>query len=347
MKIGILSRAGQGYTTRRLVEAAKSAQHQVYVLDPFRFSLLISVHPNTSQSTLCFRSDNSSLPPSTQAGVSTPVEDSVGDTHGTSTAQELQMLYDGALVDDFDLILPRLSTTTASFASEVVAHFETLGVPLLNKSQQILVARHKFRSLRRLTEHGIPVIPSFTTGSPDFLENSVSKIGAYPILMKPFQGTHGRGLMLLDTAISLRSSVEAMCELHQNYVVQPFIGSSSGRDIRIIVIGGQAVAAMQRTAQVGEYRANFHRGGRGQLISITDQLRDLATRATAAMGLEVAGVDLLETNGMLEDTAYAVLEVNPSPGLEEIEAVTQIGIAEAIIEHGEQVATEVRHLPMS
>ena len=83
------------------------------------------------------------------------------------------------------------------------------------------------------------------------------------------------------------------------------------------------------------------------MISITDQLRDLATRATAAMGLEVAGVDLLETNGMLEDTAYAVLEVNPSPGLEEIEAVTQIGIAEAIIEHGEQVATEVRHLPMS
>ena len=293
MKIGILSRASQSYTTQRLVEAAKSAQHQVYVLDPFRFSLLISDCSNISQNPLCFRPDDSSLPPPTQ---------------------ELQILYDGALVDDFDLILPRLSITTAPFASEVVAHFEALGVPLLNKSQQILVARHKFRSLRRLTEHGIPVIPSFTTGSPEFLENSVSKIGTYPILMKPFQGTHGRGLMLLDTAISLRSSVEVMCELHQDYVVQPFIGSSSGRDIRIIVVGGQAVAAMQRTAQVGEYRANFHRGGQGQLISISDQLRDLAIRATAAIGLEVAGVDLLETNGTLEDTAYAVLEVNPSPG---------------------------------
>ena len=83
------------------------------------------------------------------------------------------------------------------------------------------------------------------------------------------------------------------------------------------------------------------------MIPVSEQLRDLAIRATAAIGLEVAGVDLLETSGMQENTAYAVLEVNPSPGLEEIEAVTQIGIAEAIIKHGEKVADEVRNLPMS
>ena len=326
MKIGILSRASHSYSTRRLVEAAKSAQHQVIVLDPFRFSLHIDL-PTCYQRQLRFRPDQAKQQKST----------GVGRTSERHNIDCLHILYDGKPIFDLDLIIPRLSSTTVTFATEVLLHFQSIGVPLLNRSQEILVARHKFRSLRRLVENDIPVIPSFTTGSPDFLDASVNEIGDYPILMKPFQGTHGRGFMLIDTPLSLHSSVEAMCEFHQDYMMQPFIGRASGQDIRIIVAGGRVVAAMKRTAASGEYRANVHRGGQGQPINISNQLSDLAVRATKALELDVAGVDLLETHNMIADAEYVVLEVNPSPGLEEIEAVTKINVAEAIITYAETI----------
>ena len=326
MKIGILSRASQSYSTKRLMEAAQSAQHQVFILDPFRFSLHIDL-PRGYQDRLRFKPDQ----------VKCQRDITMANSVEHTNINCLQILYDGKSVSNLDLIVPRLSSTTAQFAAEVVAHFESIGVPQLNRSQEILLARHKFRSLRRLAENGVPVIPSFTTGSPDFLDQSVGKTGNYPILMKPFQGTHGRGFMLIDTPLSLHSSVEAMCEFHQDYMMQPFISSAAGQDIRVIVVGGRVIAAMQRTAANGEYRANIHRGGQGRPITVSEQLADLAIQATEVLRLDIAGVDFLETHNMLADTDYVVLEVNPSPGLEEIEAVTKIDIAEAIIKYGETV----------
>ena len=84
-------------------------------------------------------------------------------------------------------------------------------------------------------------------------------------------------------------------------------------------------------------REDASSGGQGQPINISNQLSDLAVRATKALELDVAGVDLLETHNMIADTEYVVLEVNPSPGLEEIEAVTKINVAEAIITYAETI----------
>ena len=112
---------------------------------------------------------------------------------------------------------------------------------------------------------------------------------------------------------------------HQDYVIQPLIKEAVGKDIRAIVVGGKVIVAMRRIAPVGEFRSNIHRGGRGEIVALPDSYIDIAIRATAAMELEVAGVDLLET-----DNGPVVLEVNPSPGFE-IEAVTGVPIAEPII----------------
>lgn len=246
-----------------------------------------------------------------------------------------RITYHGKPVDDFDVIMPRLSRTTAQYGEEVVAHFEWIGTPIINRARPIAAARHKFHSLRILAQHGLPIPPSLTVGSAAFLEDTVAEIGDYPFILKPFYGTHGRGIMLLDTPTSLTSAVDALCDLHHDYVIQPFIMEAGGVDIRILVVGGKAVAAMKRSAPPGEFRANIHKGASGTTVTLPEAYDNLAIEATAALGLEIAGVDLLETNN-----GPVILEVNPSPGFEELEMVTGINIAAAIIEFAAKFAEE-------
>ena len=237
-----------------------------------------------------------------------------------------RITYYGGSAEDFDVIIPRLSRTTAQYGEEVVAHFEWIGTPVINRAKPIAAARHKFHSLRILAQHGLPIPPSLTVGSSEFLENAVARMGDYPFILKPFYGTHGRGVMLLDTPTSLTSAVEALCDFHHDYVIQPFIVEAGGVDIRVLVVGGEAIAAMKRSAPPGEFRANIHKGASGEAVTLPEEYIRLAIDAAAALELEVAGVDLLETN-----EGPVVLEVNPSPGFEELESVTGIDIAAAII----------------
>ncbi|MXV81942.1 RimK family alpha-L-glutamate ligase [Candidatus Poribacteria bacterium] len=238
-----------------------------------------------------------------------------------------RMTYHGKPAEDFDVIVPRLSRTTAQYGEEVLAHFEWVGTLVVNRAKAIAAARHKFHSLRILAQHGLPIPPSLTVGSATFLEDAVAEVGTYPFILKPFHGTHGTGVMLLDTPTSLTSAVDALCDLHQDYVIQPFIAEAGGVDIRVFVVGGEVVAAMKRSAPPGEFRANIHKGASGEAIALTDEYTRLAIVAAAALELEIAGVDLLQTN-----EGPVVLEVNPSPGFEELESVTGIDIADAIIE---------------
>jgi ribosomal protein S6--L-glutamate ligase len=234
--------------------------------------------------------------------------------------------YEETPAADFDVVLPRLSASTAQYGEEVVAHFEWNDTPVVNQSYAIANARNKFRALRILAQHGLPIPPSFAAGSARYVDRSVHQTGEYPFIMKPFEGTHGNAILLLDTPASLQSAIGAMCDLHQDYVVQPFIGESAGNDVRVIVVGGKVIAAMRRTAQEGEFRSNIHRGGQGHPIELQNEYIDTAIQAAAAMELNIAGVDLLETLA-----GPMVLEVNPSPGFEEIETVTGIKVAEAMI----------------
>ena len=285
MRVAIISRGNQVYSTRRLMEAAELSGHQTQILDPFGFSLHV-------------QNDN------------------------------IRIFYNGYIAENFDLIIPRFSAATAEFGFEILSHFASLHTAcIINSPDAIQNARHKFRSLRILAEHNIPILPSFTTGTTESLEQSVSYIGAeYPVIAKPFIGTHGKGIMLLDTLISLQSAIGAMCDVNRNYVVQKYVDLNSSGDVRVIVVGDKAVAGMKRVPQNGEFRSNVHRGGIGHQLIIGHELRDIAVGAVKTLNLEVAGVDLVETEG-----GYAVLEVNPSPGFEEIEAVTSIHVAEAII----------------
>ena len=237
------------------------------------------------------------------------------------------IIYEGMPANQFDVVIPRLSAATARYGGEVVSHFEWIGIPVVNTAEAIAAARNKFSSLRILAQHGLPIPPSLTVGSATYLQDSAKDIGDYPYIIKPFYGTHGIGVMLLDTPTSLTSTVEAMCDLHRDYIIQSFIAEAAGVDIRILVVGGNVVAAMKRSAVSGEFRANIHQGANGAKIKLTDEYKDIAIAAANALQLDIAGVDLMQTkNGPV------ILEVNQSPGFEELEAVSGVDIAKTMIE---------------
>ena len=100
-----------------------------------------------------------------------------------------------------------------------------------------------------------------------------------------------------------------------------------------LVVGGEAIAAMKRSAPPGEFRANIHKGASGETVTLPEGYDHLAIEATAALELEIAGVDLLETNN-----GPIILEVNPSPGFEELESATGINIASLIIQFAAKLA---------
>ena len=114
-------------------------------------------------------------------------------------------------------------------------------------------------------------------------------------------------------------------------LVQEFIEESAGTDLRCFVVGEKVVAAMERRAAKGEFRANIHLGGTGHKVKITPEERKISVAAAKVCGLKVCGVDIIRSH-----EGPRVLEVNASPGLEGVEGATKKDIAGLMIEHIEK-----------
>ena len=114
-------------------------------------------------------------------------------------------------------------------------------------------------------------------------------------------------------------------------MVQEFIKEAGGSDIRAIVVGGKVIAAYRRQGHEGEFRSNLHRGGQGTKVQLSSAEKKTAIAATKALGLNIAGVDMLRS-----ERGPLVLEVNSSPGFEGVEKVTGVDVAGTIIEFVEK-----------
>jgi len=153
------------------------------------------------------------------------------------------------------------------------------------------------------------------------------------VVIKLLEGTQGVGVVLAETPRSAKSVIEAFRGAKVNILVQEFIKEAGSTDIRALVVGGKVVAAMQHTGAGDDFRSNLHRGGHANKIKITAEERSTAVRAAKAMGLNVCGVDMLRSNH-----GPVVMEVNSSPGLEGVEAATNIDGAGKTIEFLEKTA---------
>ena len=246
-----------------------------------------------------------------------------------------RMTYRGVEVRGLDVAIPRIGASITPYGLAVVSHLESMGVPVLNDAPSIARSRDKLRCLQLLTRAGLEVPRTVMAHDRSHLSELLEEVGGLPAVVKLLRGTQGVGVMLASTVAELQGILETFQGLGQEFVLQELVGESRGRDLRALVVGGRLVGSMRRRARPGEFRSNLHRGGRGKPVMPAPEYVEAALRATRAVGLEVAGVDLLETK-----TGPKVLEVNSSPGFEGLERATGLDIAGAIIDRALAMARE-------
>jgi ribosomal protein S6--L-glutamate ligase len=241
------------------------------------------------------------------------------------TSHKPKMIYQGASLDGFDAVIPRIGASKTFYGTAVVRQFEMMGVFAANESQAITRSRDKLRCLQLLARQGIGLpVTGFANSTKD-IDGLINIVGGAPLVVKLLEGTQGIGVILAETRKAAQAVIEAFRGLDANILVQEFIKEAGGSDIRVLVIGGKVIAAMRRQGPAGEFRSNLHRGGTAERIKLTAEERSTALRAAKTMGLGIAGVDLLRSNH-----GPVVMEVNSSPGLEGIEKASGMDIAAAI-----------------
>jgi ribosomal protein S6--L-glutamate ligase len=242
------------------------------------------------------------------------------------TASSPALCYQSEKLSDIDAIIPRIGANRTFYGTAVLRQLETMGVYTINTSLSITRSRDKLRSLQLLAMKGIDMpITGFAHDVND-LDDLIELVGGTPLVIKLIEGTQGVGVVLAETKKAAESVVQALMGVNANIILQEYIKESNGSDIRCFVVGDKVVAAMERTAAPGEFRANLHRGGAANAVKITKLEREVAIQAAKIMGLRMAGVDLLRSS-----RGPLVLEINSSPGLEGIESATGRDIAMDII----------------
>lgn len=233
----------------------------------------------------------------------------------------------GIILNDLDAIIPRIRPAITFYGCALVRQFESIGVMSLNGANAISQSRDKLYCLQRLLKHGIDIPVSGFASSPSDTDDLIEMVGGAPLIVKLLEGTQGRGVVLAETVKAAESVINAFKSVRANLLVQEFIKEAQGKDLRCFVIDGKVVAAMERQAAPGEFRANLHRGGTASLVKLTPDEKKLAIKAASTLGLKVAGVDIIRSaKGPL------LLELNSSPGLEGIESATGKDVAGLMIQ---------------
>jgi ribosomal protein S6--L-glutamate ligase len=249
------------------------------------------------------------------------------------TSRKPELRYLGEKLAGFDAVIPRIAASHTFYGLAVLRQFEMMGVYPLNESVAIGRSRDKLRSLQILAREGVGLPVTAFANESTRTDEVLEIVGGAPVVIKLLEGTQGIGVVLGETHKSAKSVIEAFHGADIAILVQEFIKEAEGRDIRAFVVGRKIVATMERVGAKGDFRSNLHRGGTATEVKLTPVERAAALKAARAMGLNVAGVDLLRSK-----RGPVVMEVNSSPGLEGIEKTTTVDVATAIIDFLEKNA---------
>ena len=286
MKIAVLSRGPNLYSTQRLKQAIEARGHEAKIIDFLKCYTMNEPGKNL-------------------------------------------ILYDNEQLENIDAVIPRIGAKRTFYGGAIVRQFELQKVFAVNSSQAILRSRDKLRSLQILARDGIGIPRTAFASTPSNIDHLIKQVGGPPLIIKLLEGTQGKGVVLAETKSAARSVLDAFYGLNANIIVQEFIKEAKSSDVRVLVINGKAVGAMKRTGKGDDFRSNLHRGGTAENIKkLSKEERKMAEGAAKAMGLKMAGVDLLQS-----ERGPLIMEVNSSPGLEGIENATGKDIAGMIIQY--------------
>jgi ribosomal protein S6--L-glutamate ligase len=292
MRLAILSNGTGNYSTKRLKEVALARGHEVKVIK-YRE---------------CYASMEKNNP---------------------------TVSYRGEDLTQFDAVIPRIASYMTRYGTAIVRQLEMQGAYTVSSSIAINRSRDKLRSMQLLAQAGVGIPKTVFSRNSTDIDDLLEKLGGTPVIIKLARGTHGNGVVLAESKKAAKSVLQAFYLSNEdgtNVLIQEFVKESAGTDIRALVVGGRVVASMKRQSLDDDFRSNLHKGGEGTIVKLTEEERKMAIKAARAMGLNIAGVDMMRS-----DRGPLILEVNASPGFG-IEKVTGRDVATPIIEYIERNA---------
>lgn len=224
-------------------------------------------------------------------------------------------------------VFPRTGSGTTYYIKAVIRHFERMGVPVINSSEAIDNVKDKLYTHQILAQSNLDIPNTMLLKHPidiDFVEKNIG----FPVIVKKISGSYGRGVFLCENKKQLNQLV-TMAELTKksyDIIIQEFVKDTWGKDLRVFVVNNKVVGCMMRQSTDDDFRANLSRGGEGFPYEVNEQIEWLSSEASKALGLDIAGVDLLFQNG-----GYKICEVNSNPGFEGMEMFTKKNIASEIV----------------
>lgn len=244
-------------------------------------------------------------------------------------ADETVVLYRGEPIKGFDAMLVRGSENKLQFRLGIIECLEKLGVKVFNSAEAIRVCDNKFATQIALHKAGIKTPKSVIVSNIDQLESSVKYLGEeYPKIVKTSSGSHGVGVIKVESFESLKSIVQYLIAKNTDIIIQEFIPhKESGR---IMVLKDRVLAAVMRTIPEKDFRSNMDQGAELKAHESGDEENALAIKVAEVLGCQITAIDYIKA----EDGTLVVFEANSSPGFKGIQSVNEdVNIAKEVIIH--------------
>jgi len=291
MKIAIISYAENNSATRSIIKAIQKKGHEAVVLNPNDLAMLISNRIGYDR------------------------------LYGKSDKKELERIY----ANDIDAILPRIGTNIL-YSSTIIDHLNlNLGIFSTQTGEGLRIASNKLLTLQKCSQQGIPTPLTVYANDPTMIDQYIDMVGGTPVVVKTLNGSKGEGVLLLDSHISAKSTLQALFKQNTSILIQEFL-DSKGSDFRGIVVGERVVASYKRQAQKGDFRANIHKGATAIPIILTQEEQDFAVKCVKTLNLHTAGVDFMRDS----EGKFRLIEVNGNYGFT-IQSVTGVNLGEELV----------------
>jgi RimK family alpha-L-glutamate ligase len=210
------------------------------------------------------------------------------------------------------------------FRLDILRSIEEYGIRLINSRESLEIASDKFLTSIFLEKNNIPTPKTAICENPEDALENFKNLGE-DVILKPLFGSKGIGVTRINDYAFAENIIYALNDLNFVFYLQEFI-EHFHRDIRILVLGDQAMAGMYRVSD--SWKTNIHAGAKSKPLELSSELVDLAIKAAKAVKTEIAGVDIIES-----ERGLYVLEVNSIPGFTALQRVTDIDLTEKIIDY--------------
>ncbi|MFH1621184.1 MAG: RimK family alpha-L-glutamate ligase [Patescibacteria group bacterium] len=243
--------------------------------------------------------------------------------------KNLKISHDGEPLFKLEVIINRPNfICEPGLHAHTINLLKTLGVYILNGNHRaVSVAKNKLLQHHKFIEKNIPSPKWAMVNDPKIASIAALNLG-FPVIIKVAFGTHGIGTFFANSLETFMPLVDYLNVRDKNpIIIEEFIAEADKKDVRVYLIGGKIVAAMERTSREHDIRSNAALGGNGGLVELTKEETELAIKTAEAFELDVIGIDILRSK-----RGPLVIEVNANPGFEVLEQVTGRDVAGAMID---------------